>query len=118
MNSDQLRALQAPLKEQYRSQPDAALITLRALGRLGEESIACNVETGKALVQAGLHPATGGDGSFALEKFASAYTRSSWSWARTPVRASGNGEPCGQLSQALMPAKLLSWGVSWPPSGK
>jgi uncharacterized OsmC-like protein len=65
MNSDQLRALQAPLKEQYRSQPDAALITLRALGRLGEESIACNVETGKALVQAGLHPATGGDGSFA-----------------------------------------------------
>ena len=65
MNSDQLRALQAPLKEQYRSQPDAALITLRALGRLGEGSIACNVETGKALVKAGLHPATGGDGRFA-----------------------------------------------------
>jgi uncharacterized OsmC-like protein len=65
MNADQLRALQAPLKDQYRSQPDAALITLSARGRLGEESIACNVETGKALVKAGLHPATGGDASFA-----------------------------------------------------
>src|SRR5437868_2661531 len=65
MNADQLRALQAPLKEQYRSEPDAALVTLRAQGRLGDEQIACNVETGKALVKAGLHPATGGDGSFA-----------------------------------------------------
>ena len=65
MNAEQLRALQAPLKEQYRSQPGSALITLRAQGRLGDEHIACNVETGKALVQAGLHPATGGDGSFA-----------------------------------------------------
>jgi uncharacterized OsmC-like protein len=65
MNADELRALQAPLKDQYRSQPDAALITLSARGRLGEENIACNVETGKALVKAGLHPATGGDGSFA-----------------------------------------------------
>ena len=65
MNADQLRALQAPLKERYRAQPQAALITLRARGQLSHESIACNVETGKALVQAGLHPATGGDGSFA-----------------------------------------------------
>jgi uncharacterized OsmC-like protein len=65
MNADELRALQAPLKEHYRSLPESALITLRARGRLGEENIACNVETGKALVQAGLHPGTGGDGSFA-----------------------------------------------------
>src|SRR5262249_9901328 len=57
--------LQGQLKEGYRAQPQAALITLRARGRLSDESIACNVETGKALVQAGLHPATGGDGSFA-----------------------------------------------------
>ena len=65
MDADELRALQAPLKERYRSLPESALITLRARGRLGEENIACNVETGKALVQAGLHPGTGGDGSFA-----------------------------------------------------
>lgn len=65
MNADELRALQAPLKDRYRSLPESALITLRARGRLGEETIACNVETGKALVRAGLHPGTGGDGSFA-----------------------------------------------------
>jgi uncharacterized OsmC-like protein len=65
LNAEQLRALQAPIKQRYRSQPDTALITLRARGRLGEENIACNVETGKTLVQAGLHPGTGGDGSFA-----------------------------------------------------
>jgi len=65
VNSDELRALQAPLKNRYRSEPDSALITLRAHGVLGEEAIACNVETGKALVQAGLHPGSGGDGSFA-----------------------------------------------------
>jgi len=61
MKSDQLRALQAPLKQRYREQPDAALITLRAEGKLGE-GITCNVATGRALVAAGLHPATGGDG--------------------------------------------------------
>jgi uncharacterized OsmC-like protein len=61
MDADQLRALQAPLKEQYRSDPEAAVITLRANGRLGE-GITCKVETGRALVSAGLHPATGGDG--------------------------------------------------------
>ncbi|PZP51759.1 MAG: peroxiredoxin, partial [Azospira oryzae] len=61
MNADELRALQAPLKEKYREQPEAALVTLRAEGRLGE-GIACKVETGKRLVEAGLHPATGGDG--------------------------------------------------------
>ncbi len=62
MKSGELRELQAPLKERYRAQPDAALITLRAQGRLGDESLTCKVETGRALVEAGLHPATGGDG--------------------------------------------------------
>jgi uncharacterized OsmC-like protein len=61
MNAEQLRALQAPLKEKYRADPAAALVTLRAQGRLGED-LTCRVETGKALVEAGLHPATGGDG--------------------------------------------------------
>jgi uncharacterized OsmC-like protein len=64
MNAEDLRALQAPLKARYRDEPGAALITLRASGRIGE-GIACKVETGKALVTAGLHPATGGDGSSA-----------------------------------------------------
>jgi uncharacterized OsmC-like protein len=61
LNADQLRSLQAPLKEHYREEPAAALITLRASGRLGEE-LTCSVETGRALVAAGLHPATGGSG--------------------------------------------------------
>ena len=61
MRTEDLRTLQAPLKERYKAQPDAALITLRAQGRLGE-GVTCNVQTGKALVAAGLHPATGGNG--------------------------------------------------------
>ncbi len=61
MNADQLRSLQAPLKERYREEPAAALITLRASGRLGDE-LTCSVETGRALVATGLHPATGGSG--------------------------------------------------------
>ncbi len=64
MNSEQLKALQAPLKQKYREHPEEALITLRAQSRLGE-GLTCKVETGKALVEAGLHPATGGDGSSA-----------------------------------------------------
>jgi uncharacterized OsmC-like protein len=56
-----LRAVQAPLKQQYRDEPAAALITLRASGELGE-GVTCSVATGRAIVQAGLHPATGGDG--------------------------------------------------------
>jgi uncharacterized OsmC-like protein len=60
MNAEQLRSLQAPLKERYRNEP-AAAVTLRAAGRVGE-GIACRVDTGKALVEAGLHPATGGTG--------------------------------------------------------
>jgi uncharacterized OsmC-like protein len=62
MDSTELRAVQAPLKEQYRDDPTAALVTLRADGRLGDESLTCSVGTGRALVEAGLHPATGGDG--------------------------------------------------------
>src|SRR5438552_16510221 len=61
MKTEDLRALQAPLKERYQQQPTAAAITLRADGRLGE-GVTCRVETGKALVEAGLHPATGGSG--------------------------------------------------------
>lgn len=62
MESDQLRTVQAPLKERYRTEPAAAQVTLSAIGELGE-GVACSVQTGRALAQAGLHPATGGDGS-------------------------------------------------------
>jgi uncharacterized OsmC-like protein len=62
MDADQLRTMQAPLKSRYREEPASALITLRATGRLGDESITCKVETGRAIAEAGLHPATGGDG--------------------------------------------------------
>ena len=61
MNADALRAIQAPIKETYRTTPDAARITLTAVGRVGE-GVSCKVETGRALVIAGLHPATGGSG--------------------------------------------------------
>jgi uncharacterized OsmC-like protein len=63
MNLEQLRAIQAPLKEKYRQDPGVATITLRAAGSLDADNIACKVDTGRALVEAGLHPATGGDGS-------------------------------------------------------
>jgi uncharacterized OsmC-like protein len=59
---DELRALQAPLKDRYAERPDDALITLSATGALGE-GVSCSVQTGRAIAQAGLHPATGGDGS-------------------------------------------------------
>jgi uncharacterized OsmC-like protein len=61
MNADELRSLQSPLKEKYRADGSAALVTLRAQGRVGV-GVSCRVETGKALVEAGLHPATGGSG--------------------------------------------------------
>lgn len=61
MKSEELRSIQAPLKEQYKKKPEAALITLKASGHLGE-GVTCKIETGKAIVDAGLHPATGGDG--------------------------------------------------------
>jgi uncharacterized OsmC-like protein len=61
MDSEQLRAVQAPLKQKYREQPQTALVTLKAQGRIGE-GITCKLETGRAMAQAGLHPATGGDG--------------------------------------------------------
>jgi uncharacterized OsmC-like protein len=62
MEREQLQTLQAPLKERYRAAPDAALVTLSATGVLGE-GVACSVQTGRALAEAGLHPASGGDGS-------------------------------------------------------
>lgn len=61
MESQQLKSLQAPLKARYRDEPEVAMITLRAGSRLGE-GVTCKLETGRALVTAGLHPATGGDG--------------------------------------------------------
>ncbi|MCO5106174.1 MAG: OsmC family protein [Burkholderiaceae bacterium] len=61
MNADDLRSIQAPLKDLYRQAPEAALVTLRAQGRLAD-GVSCKIETGKALVTAGLHPATGGSG--------------------------------------------------------
>jgi uncharacterized OsmC-like protein len=65
MDRAELQAMQAPLKERYREEPDAALITLRAHGELDSAQIACKVDTGRALVEAGLHPATGGTGALA-----------------------------------------------------
>ena len=65
MKAEELRAAQSPLKERYREDPQAAVITLRAGGDLDSEGVACSVETGRALVEAGLHPATGGDGALA-----------------------------------------------------
>ena len=62
MNREQLQAVQEPLKERYRHDPEAALVTLHATGTLGE-GITCSVATGRALAEAGLHPATGGDGA-------------------------------------------------------
>ena len=62
MDAEALRALQAPLKSRYREDAQAALITLKAHGTLDDASIVCKVDTGRALVEAGLHPATGGDG--------------------------------------------------------
>jgi uncharacterized OsmC-like protein len=65
MDREQLRAVQAPLKSRYREDPAAAMITLRASGTLDAEDVACSVATGRALVEAGLHPATGGSGALA-----------------------------------------------------
>jgi uncharacterized OsmC-like protein len=65
MNRTELRALQKPLKDHYSHNPGEAMITLHAEGRLGDEEVSCSVETGRAIVAAGLHPATGGDGSLA-----------------------------------------------------
>ena len=64
MHSAELKSIQAPLKEQYREDPSSAIITLKATGKIGE-GISCKVETGKAIVEAGLHPATGGTGMLA-----------------------------------------------------
>jgi uncharacterized OsmC-like protein len=65
VDREELKRVQAPLKARYREDPAAAVVTLRASGRLGDEDVSCSVDTGSALVDAGLHPATGGDGSLA-----------------------------------------------------
>ena len=65
MKRGELREAQRPLKERYREEPDTARLTLRADGELGSEGVACSVDTGRALVEAGLHPASGGDGALA-----------------------------------------------------
>ena len=65
MDAVELRGIQRPLKDQYRVDPDKAAVTLRAEGSLSSSEIVCSVQTGRAMVEAGLHPATGGDGSFA-----------------------------------------------------
>ena len=63
MDAAELKAVQAPLKDRYRAEPAAARVTLKAEGRLGAESVSCAVSTGRALAEAGLHPASGGDGT-------------------------------------------------------
>ncbi|MEH3145650.1 MAG: OsmC family protein [Methylobacterium frigidaeris] len=63
MDATELRALQAPIKDRYRAEPEAAVVTLRAQGSLDDTAIACKVETGRALAVAGLHPASGGSGA-------------------------------------------------------
>ena len=65
MEASELRAVQAPLKQRYGDDPDSAVVTLSAEGRLSGSEVSCSVETGRALVEAGLHPATGGDGTLA-----------------------------------------------------
>jgi uncharacterized OsmC-like protein len=65
MNADELRALQAPLKSRYRDDPSSARVTLHARGKVGDEAPTCRIETGLGRVEAGLHPATGGDGAAA-----------------------------------------------------
>jgi len=65
MDSEELRAVQAPLKERYREEPESAVITLHADAELDGLAVSCRVDTGRAIVEAGLHPATGGDGSLA-----------------------------------------------------
>jgi len=65
MDRETLRSVQRPLKELYREEPQAGCIVLEASGKLGEESLSCSVGTGQAMVRAGLHPSTGGDGSLA-----------------------------------------------------
>ena len=65
MDATELRAVQQPLKDAYREHPEQAMITLQARGQLGEEDLSCSVATGQALAKAGLHPASGGDGTLA-----------------------------------------------------
>ena len=65
MRREELQAVQAPLKQRYRENPDAGVVTLRAEGELDSAAVSCSVQTGRAMLEAGLHPASGGDGSLA-----------------------------------------------------
>ncbi|MDB5349123.1 MAG: OsmC family protein [Planctomycetota bacterium] len=65
MNAEELRSLQTPIKARYRETPESAFVTLSSRGQLGSESLTCRLETGRALVEAGLHPMAGGDGTWA-----------------------------------------------------
>jgi hypothetical protein len=80
MDPAMLRATQQPLKQAYRENPRRAVVTLHADGKLGEEEISCSVATGRAFAVAGLHPATGGDGSLACS-----VTCSCRRWSHAPV---------------------------------
>ena len=98
MEAEALRTLQAPLKARYRDEPAAALITLRAEGSVDDANIACKVETGRALVTAGLHPATGGTGLEALFPKPIATPR-----AEVPARVSSRANPSRSQKSRIRP---------------
>ena len=92
MDRAELQAVQKPLKDRYREEPAAALITLRADGKLDDEKIACKVDTGRALVEAGLHPATGGSLKISQPGDSGSSTKSHPSASRSTARsASASG---------------------------
>lgn len=95
METNKLRSLQAPLKEKYKKDPQSAMVTLKASGAINE-GIACSVETGQALVKAGLHPATGGDGGPGLFR---RYAASGFSSLRRSHPQSGGNRHGDQATQ-------------------
>ena len=99
MDAGALKALQAPLKDRYRETPEAAVITLEAEGRIGE-GVTCSVRTGKALVEAGLHPATGGSGVHACSGDNAVATALGLSIRDARVRAEGDLDFRGTLGVA------------------
>src|ERR1700739_1572208 len=92
MRSSELRELQAPLKERYRAEPQAALVTLRAEGRLGAETLTCKVDTGRALVEAGLHTETRGARVTAVDGGESVL----WGTIRPQRRYAAPASPCSR----------------------
>lgn len=120
MTAEELRALQAPLKDRYRADPTTARVTLRAEADL-DEGIACRVETGRALVRAGLHPATGGNGELACsgDMLLQAPPSSSTSCSRSPsatawcCRPCGKGRWCGPAGQGPELVSGTAAGAGW-----